>query len=91
MNNLVTKAVELIYQMDNDQLNQVIDAVKLKRQYLSKQATRSLVIGDNVNFTSTRTGKNLTGEVVKIARKYITVRCPGEGLWRVPGNMLERV
>ena len=28
MNNLVTKASELIYQMDNDQLNQVIEAIK---------------------------------------------------------------
>ena len=47
MNNLVTKASELIYQMDNGQLNEVIEAVKLKRQHLSRQATRNIMVGDN--------------------------------------------
>ena len=37
MANLVTKASELIYQMDNDQLNEVIEAIKLKRTHLTKQ------------------------------------------------------
>ena len=48
MNNLVTKASELIYQMDNGQLNEVIEAVKLKRQHLSRQATRNIMVGDIV-------------------------------------------
>lgn len=91
MNNLVTKAVELIYKMDNDQLNQVIDAVKLKRQYITKQATRSLNVGDNVQFTSSKTGQLKTGTITKVARKYITVDCGPFDSWRVPGNMLERV
>ena len=37
MSNNVTKAVEAIYKMDNDELNQVIEAIKLKRQYLARQ------------------------------------------------------
>jgi hypothetical protein len=40
MTNLVTKATELVYQMDNDQLNQLVEAVKLKRTHLSRQAVR---------------------------------------------------
>jgi len=91
MNNLVTKAVELIYQMDNDQLSQVIDAVKLKRQYITKQATRSLMVGDIVSFTSSRTGRNISGKVTKVARKYITVDCGVDGSWKVPGNMLTKL
>ena len=55
-NNLVTKAVELIYQMEGTQLQEVIEAVQLKRQYLAKQAIKKFVIGDMVQFTSKRTG-----------------------------------
>lgn len=91
MNNLVTRASELIYQMDNDQLNQVIEAIKLKRQHLTKQATRSFMVGDIASFTSTRTGRNVSGKVVKVARKYITVDCGVDGQWRVPATMLTKL
>ena len=47
-------------------------------------------LGDNVNFTSTKTGQNVTGMVTKIAVKYVTVRTVN-GLWRVPANMLTRI
>ena len=43
MTNLVTKASELIYQMDNDQINQVVEAIKLKRTHLARQMTRSIL------------------------------------------------
>ena len=47
MNNLVTKTVDLIYKMDhNDQLNQVIEAIKLKRNQLSRKAVAKFMIGD---------------------------------------------
>lgn len=91
MSNRVTKAVELIYQMDNDELNQIVDAIKLKRQYLTKQATRSFTVGDQVRFTSTKTGTVKQGRITKVARKYITVDCGSYDSWRVPGNMLERI
>lgn len=91
MTNKVTKAVELIYQMDNDELSQVIEAVKLKRQHLTKQATRSLMVGDIASFTSSRTGRDISGKVVKVARKYVTVDCGVDGQWKVPGNMLVKL
>jgi len=91
MNNLVTKASELIYQMDNGQLDQVIEAVKLKRQHLTKQATRSFVVGDIASFNSSRTGRDVNGKVIKVARKYITLDCGVDGHWRVPGNMLTKL
>ena len=91
MSNRVTKTVELIYQMDNDELNQIIEAIKLKRTHLTRQATRSFVVGDTVQFTSTKTGKVKRGTITKIARKYITIDCGPFDSWRVPGNMLEKV
>ena len=90
MANLVTKASEIIYQMDQEQLNQVIDAIKLKRNHLAKQATRSMMVGDIVGFTGKR-GNQVSGKVTKIAKKYVTVDCGINGNWRVPGNHLTKL
>ncbi len=69
------------------ELRSMIDAVKWNRAQLQKQIKRSLMLGDNVNFTNSKTGQNITGVVTKIAIKYITVRTIS-GSWRVPANML---
>ena len=71
----------------NDQLTSMIDAIKFARARLTEQTKRSLRIGDNVNFNSTKIGRNVTGVVVKIAIKFVTVKTVS-GLWRVPANML---
>jgi small-conductance mechanosensitive channel len=68
----------------------MMDAIKFKRKLLTERTKATLAIGDNVNFTSTRTGQNVTGVVVKIAIKYVTVRTV-QGLWKVPANMLTKV
>jgi hypothetical protein len=75
---------------NNDQLLSVIDAVKFARSRLTNQIKYSLTLGDNVNFTSTKTGRNMTGVVTKIAIKYVTVKTIN-GMWRVPANMLSLV
>jgi hypothetical protein len=71
----------------NDQLSSIIDAVKFARARLSEKNKRSITLGSNVNFTSTKSGVNYTGVVTKIAIKYVTVKTIS-GLWRVPANML---
>lgn len=87
--NLVTKAVELIYQMEGTQLQEVIEAVQLKRQYLAKQAIKKFVIGDMVQFTSKRTGGKVNATVEKVNRKYVIVSTHiGGEKWRVPASML---
>jgi hypothetical protein len=72
------------------ELRSMIDAVKWNRAQLVQQTKRSLRIGDNVNFTSSKTGQNVTGVVMKIAIKYITVKTL-QGQWRVPANMLTKI
>jgi uncharacterized protein YwbE len=74
----------------NTELSSMIDAVKWNREQLSKQIKRSISIGDNVEFTSSKTGRLTRGFVTKVAIKYITVNT-GMGLWRVPANMLSVV
>lgn len=71
----------------NDDLVSIIEAVKYARSRLARATKASLAVGDSVNFTSSKTGQNVTGIVTKIAIKYVTVKTPN-GLWKVPANML---
>ena len=71
----------------NDELTSIIDAVKYGRSRLTRQIKSGLMVGDNVNFNSSKLGRNVTGVITKIAIKYVTVRT-ATGLWRVPANML---
>jgi len=72
--------------LTNDNLNNIIDAVKFRRSQLGKEIKNSICVGDNVEFTS-KTGRATRGFVTKVAIKYVTVNT-GMGLWRVPANML---
>ena len=73
--------------LSNDELSSIIDSVKYARAKLTRHTIRGLCVGDNVNFNSAKQGRNVTGVVMKIAIKYVTVRT-ASGLWRVPANML---
>ena len=85
----VNRAI-MLQEWTNTELSSMIDAVKWNRDRLAKQVKYSLMIGDNVNVTSSKTGRNMTGTVVKVAIKYVTVKTIA-GLWKVPANMLTRV
>ena len=74
----------------NTELSSMIDAVKWNREHLARQIKRSISIGDNVEFTSSKTGRLTRGFVTKVAIKYVTVNT-GMGLWKVPANMLSVV
>jgi hypothetical protein len=82
----VNRAI-MLQEWTNTELSSMIDAVKWNREQLSKRIKRSIGVGDTVNFTSSKTGRNVTGTVLKVAIKYITVKTI-DGLWRVPANML---
>jgi hypothetical protein len=77
-------------QFTNDQLDSIQLSIKYARSRVRDEVKRSLTIGDNVNFVNSRSGQNMTGHVVKIAIKYVTVRT-AQGLWKVPANMLTKV
>ncbi len=92
MTNIVTKASELIYKMDGEELQQVVEAIQLKRQYLAKQAIRNFVVGDMVQFTSRRTGGKVNATVEKVNKKYVIVSTHiGGEKWRVPATMLTKI
>lgn len=92
MNNLVTKASELIYKMDSAQLKQVAEAIQLKRQFLAKQAIKNFTVGDMVQFTSSKTGGKINATVEKVNKKYVIVSSHiGGDKWRVPATMLTKL
>jgi hypothetical protein len=74
----------------NEELTSILDAVKFAKTLLGSKNKMMLRVGDNVNFTSSKTGRNVTGIVTKIAIKYVTVKTI-QGAWRVPANMLSKV
>jgi len=89
MNN-VQQAITAIHSIQtNDELNQIIEAVKLKRQYLSKQAVKSFRVGDKIQFTN-KGGIPVGGTVKKVNIKYV-VCDTAIGTYRVPATMLEKV
>ena len=92
MANNVTKVVEVIYKMNANELDQVVEAIQLKRQYLAKQAIRNFVVGDMVQFTSRRTGGKVNATVEKVNKKYVIVSTHiGGEKWRVPATMLTKL
>lgn len=76
-----------IFGMNNDDLNQVIMAVKQRRTWLSKNAVRTFRVGDIVSFNNR--GMTVLGTVQKVNIKNIHVKQSNSAtVWRVPANML---
>ena len=89
--NQVQTAITAIRNCNNDELNQIIDAIKLQRTYLARSASRSLMVGDTVSFDA-KTRGIITGHVTKINSKTVQVRCNRtQGLWKVTASMLKQV
>jgi hypothetical protein len=72
------------------ELRSMIDAVQWNRSQLAKQIKRLIMVGDQVEFTNSKTGRVTQGRVRKVAIKYVTVDT-GATVWRVPANMLRVV
>ena len=77
-------------QFSNDQLNGIAMSIKYARNQLTKETRRSLTVGSDVKFVSSRTGQYVVGKVAAIKTKNVIVNS-GFNNWRVPANMLEVV
>jgi len=92
----VNAIVDSIRQIKNqNELNTVIEAVKLQMTYLSRRNIRNFVIGDTVKFTA-RGGAVVKGTVSKVNQKTVLVKVTNHGMfgnttYKVPAGMLESV
>jgi len=90
MTNTVLTAVKAIHRANRDELDQIVEAVKLQRTFLAKQSARSFSIGDAVQFTG-RGGRTVVGTVNKVNPKTIIVDSPTQGRWKVTASMLTQI
>jgi uncharacterized protein YkvS len=88
--NKVQITIDHIRNMNNNELNQVIEAIKLQRTWLSRTTARALTIGDTVEFTG-RHGHTERGRVVKINPKTVIVDAGPGQRWRVTASLLKIV
>lgn len=87
---LVNQASDIVHQMNELELNDVIRSVKLRREYLAREAASRIIKGDEVEFFSARTG-TVRGTVTKVNRKTVVVYQAGRGSWKVPAELLKPV
>ena len=89
MSQKLQEAITAIYNLDNDELDQAILAVKQRRQFLTRSAIRVLRVNDTVEFEAR--GRTVRGTVIKVNQKNVKVREQGYGTWNVPASMLRHV
>jgi len=87
----VNTVITAIRNSDRDELNQMIEAVKLRQTFLARQASRSFVIGDIVSFTGRRNA-TVTGRVTKVNQKTVVVLDNNSSTqWKVTASMLKQI
>jgi len=92
MCNDVTQAVAAIRRLESsDQINQVIEAIKLQQTWVAKNAARSVQVGSVVTFEGRR-GRTVTGEVLKVNQKTIVVLDQStQQRWKVTASMVSPI
>jgi len=86
---MIKDVIKFIHGASTQDINLIIDAVKLRRNQMHTQMAQSFKIGDKVSFTG-RYGRTETGTVTKVKIKYVVVDT-GMSRWNVPGNHLTKV
>lgn len=80
-------AVFVLTEADNDQLNALAQAIKMRRTQLARKNVFTLRPGDTVSFVGR--GRTITGVVSKVMQKNVQVK-EGLTMWRVPASMLSK-
>jgi len=82
--------INQIYSLNSVELDQVIQAVKFRRNQLHCQNANSFKFRDRVSFQG-RHGRTEMGTVEKVKIKYVLVRTDAGQRWNVPGSHLTLV
>ena len=83
----LNKLITDIGVLNNDELNKVVEAVKLRRNQLHFADAHNLKFNDRVSFQG-RHGITEIGTDEKIKIKYVLVRTDRGQRWNVPGSHL---
>ena len=86
----LNKMIQDIYVLNNDELNKVVEAVKLRRNQLHFTDAHNLKFNDRVSFQG-RHGITETGTVEKVKIKYLLINTTHGQRWNVPGSHLTKI
>ena len=86
--NKVEEVSKIIHTMDMEQVNEVIDHIKLRRGYLSSKMKSNFRVGQKV-FINGRHGVLTEAKVEKIKRKNILVKTIDGMRWNCSPNVLK--
>ena len=87
MNKKLKTIIEDIFKMESTDLNDVVDAIKMRRNQLHTSDAHKFTVGDRVSFAG-RHGSTLKGVVERVKIKYILVKTDAGQRWNVPGSHL---
>ena len=89
--NTVDDAIQAIRAIkSNDDLNRIIEAVKLQSTWLARQKAVTFRVGDQVSFAAR--GMQVLGNVTKVNTKTIQVRQSNTAtVWKVHASLLKPV
>tara|TARA_B100000809_G_scaffold258713_1_gene302372 strand:+ start:314 stop:586 length:273 start_codon:yes stop_codon:yes gene_type:complete len=77
-----------IFNADNEEVNEIAELIRIRKEMLSKEKMREMNIGDKVFFISK--GSKVKGTIRKKNIKRIVVDTD-QGGWNVPASMLTLV
>jgi len=83
---MMMTVLDNVRNMNAEELNRVVDEIKLRRTFLAKNTARSLRVGDTVSFEGRR-GETVFGQVTKINQKTVLVK-DGMTNWKVTASLL---
>jgi uncharacterized protein YkvS len=83
---MMMTVLDNVRNMNAEELNRVVDEIKLRRTFLAKNTARSLRVGDTVSFEGRR-GETVTGTVTKVNQKTVIVKA-GMTNWKVTASLL---
>ena len=86
--NKVEEVSKIIHSMDMEQVNEVIDHIKLRREYLSSKMKSNFRVGQTV-FINGRHGVLTEAKVHKIKRKRILVKTIDGMMWNCSPQVLK--
>ena len=85
-----TNTIAAIHKMNGDQLNQLVQAIKDRRNFLTRQKAVTFAVGDLVSFAAR--GMQVLGTVTKINVKTVQVRQNNSHtVWKVHASLLSSV
>ena len=86
MSNYQVAADFILKDSSNDELNTLVELIKMRRTQITRRTVRCMTIGDTVQFKD-RGGRLYKGTVDAVKIKNIIVNCGG-AKYRVPASML---